>query len=571
VAEYLAPAGERRVSKRERRMAKKKKRSRAKETHSPESPPTQKGPTLAKRFLPLLLLALVAVGVTWGTLAFLGRGERRAAFERLPNPPDLTDKSKNFRQELSRADERLRQALASGEPGEELGRLAGRLGRLYQANSYYERAEICFQMAMELETGNARWPYRLASLHQIKGGSDSVIGWLERTTDLDPEYSPAWLKLGDNHFKAGHLNRARESYERRLQLSPDDPYALLGLARIAMAASLWEEAEKHLKQALEYDPNFGAAHRALGSVHEHFGRLDEKQKHLGQAIEAGRFRPAADPWTDDLLELSYDTNLLLVEAFKAAQMREGQRAADLFERAMKLDPDNPQVYLMLGKTVTDAGEAQVYFKKAISLDPNSAEAYRLLGEALEQERNPQEAETMYRRALSLDPNQPETYNNLGLIVAKQGKFREAEGYMVEALALDPESIDIRYNLAWTLHSAGKIEEAAEQYRQLLELRPTLARAANGLAVILSDNRHGRIRDNEEALRWALVACSGEGKNNPLYLSVLAAIYNDLDRFELAVQTAERSLELARSGGRLDLARELEDKLKTYQRRLASRF
>ncbi len=438
-----------------------------------------------------VVLSVTALAAWWGTTALISRAAHTAASltspssPRIPALPDASERSKALRQALAAADRELREGLESAAPDETLSRRAGRLGQLYQANAYPEQAMMCYRLAMDSDRENARWPYYVAFLLQEHGAIDSVTELLERALALDPNYSPAWLKLAENQFKRGQNEAARASYERRLELSKGDPYAHLGLARLEQAESDWAAAESHLEQALETDPLFAAGHRMLATVHEHFGRHEQSQKALARADEAGRFYPAPDPWVDGLFEQCFDVDWLLTNAFKYAYVRDGRVANLLFNRALDLEPRNPEVYLMLGKTTQDLGQARRAFETAISLHPGNAEAHSLLGEALLKSNQPKEAERVLRKAIALGATLPTTYENLGLCLAREGRFDEAIGYIEHALSLEPEFIDFHYSRASVLREAGRRQEAIQQYRKLLSLKPTHAQGAADLAALTS--------------------------------------------------------------------------------------
>jgi len=431
-----------------------------------------------------LAFVLLALGVTWGTSVLIARAASRAALERAPDLPRFSDEPEALRQALGDADRTLRQALLTGASSTEAGRAAGRLGELYHANGYRERAAEGYELAIELDPDNPHWPYGLAFLLQESGETDSVTKLLRRTVELAPDYSPAWLKLGETQFKQGQNEAARTSYERRLTLSEGDPYAHLGLARLALGESDWFAAESHLEKAIATDSEFGEAHRMLAAVHEHFNRSEQSKRALERAERCGRFYPAPDPWADNLLEQSFDVDWLLVNAFKFAYVRGGEIANLLFGRAMDLEPDNPQVYLMLGKTVQDLAQARRAFETAVSLDPTNAEAFSLLGEVLLKENNPNEAERVLRKAIDLGTELPTTYENLGLCLASRGRFAEAIASIRRAVLMEPELIDFHLSLASTLKKAGRVREAEEQYGKVLQLKPTHTRAAQELAALV---------------------------------------------------------------------------------------
>lgn len=509
-------------------------------------------------------LALVAVGLVLGTAALIDRAAENTPLERLPEIPAMAEKPQAFQQYLAEVDGAVRKPFGSGER-REFGQKVGHLGELYHANSYYQQALRCYQPAMQYDPENPRWPYYLAFVYQMVGENDPVTGLLERCAELAPDYLPVRLKLADTHFKTGHIEEAVANYRLLLELSPDDPYVHLGLARIALDSRQWETAEAHLERAIESDPDFGNAHRMLASIHEHFGRQAEMGDALERASRCGRFRPAPDPWTNDLQFLSFETEQLLANATKAIESHDAETAQKLFNRAMEIDPENPQVYLVLGQTVQSRQEAGKYYQKAIDVDPKSAEAYKRLGDLLLWEENGlEQAEKMYIKTLGLDSDQPLVYSSLGVCLARQGRFQEAIQAMNQGLAIHPESVDLRYNLAFTLERLGKTEEAVEQYYELLGIKPSHAKGAAGLALILATNDNDQIRNGEEALRWAQVACEGEGGNNPGYVYALAAAYLETGRVEFAIETARRSLKLARETGERELARTLERWLSSLQ-------
>lgn len=386
-----------------------------------------------------------------------------------------------LRQVVTRSDASLRDAIDSHASDATIGQAAGSLGELYQANRYAERASAAYAMAMDLDPQNARWPYLMANLRQERGETESVIPLLERTLELSPGYSPAWLKLADSQFKQGDTEAAQASYERRLTLTPGDPWAHLGLARIAQARDEWEVAESHLQSAIETNPDNGPALRLLATVQEHFGREAERADAQARADEASRFTPAPDPWIEGLFEYSYDIESLLTNVTRYAYVGNGEISQRLFNRARQLDPENPEVYLLFAQHAQSPDEAVMAYQTAISLDPDNVEAHELLGELLLLANRPTEAEPILRRAIALGSRSASTYKNLGLALAAAGRFDEAIAMIRQALVLSPQAAGAHYSLGYVLRAAGRRTEAIREFRRLLELQPNHPEARQALA------------------------------------------------------------------------------------------
>lgn len=218
--------------------------------------------------------------------------------------------------------------------------------------------------------------------------------------------------------------------------------------------------------------------------------------------------------------------------------------------------------------VGQRGEARGFFEEAIRLDPKSDEAYFQLGLILRGEGNLKRAKQMLLKALDFHPNNPNVHNNLGVILLEQQEFQEAAESFYKALEIYPEHINARYNLGLALWGLGKRAEAMGEYRQVLAVKPNWAIPANSLAWILATDRNKKLRNGIEAVRWALKACRNEGGKNPEYLDTLAAAYAEAGRFKDAVQTARKSMDLARSAGDTDLVEEVEKRLLLYKAKKA---
>lgn len=513
-------------------------------------------------------LGVLAIGIALGTTRLLHRRALSVKLNSLPQLPALAGKSQMLRKAVSTADQAVRIAIRSGAKGTESGKRVGYLGKIYQANQYYKEAALCYRAAMELDRENPRWPYFLAWVQMERGENESVIELLDRTIQEAPSYAPAVLKLGDTYFKNGAMARARSLYERRLNLVPEDPYALMGLARISVDQLQWKAAEGLLKRAISSHPGFGDAYRLLAAVHDHFGRSSEALQAREQAGRCGRFQPAPDPWVDAIADLCYEPDLLLVHGSKAIARQDVKGALERFyHRALELAPRDAKVHLAIGKARLMLGEtktAQRFLEDAVKLNPHSDEAYFHLGLILRNEGKLSEAEKMFLRALKLGHNNPNINNNMGVALLEQGRFEEAAVYFRKALNIYPEHLEARYNLGMAFWAEGNIQAAITEYRLVLQAKPKWKRAANSLAWVLATDKQEKNRNGKEALRWALVACQGDGRANPGYLDTLAAAYAEVGDFAKAVKTAEECLRMAVSYGDAALAQEVERRLSLYR-------
>jgi HemY protein len=510
------------------------------------------------------LASLSAVGL----FEVLSQARMNTVLALLPDVPPLNRRNQVLRDRISDADKTLREKLAKDGVDQIFGHAVGDMGRLYQANQFYDQALSCYRLALDYDRQSAQWYYLSASIHQQRGETASMIGFLEQTLRLSANYSPAVLKLADTYFKTGDRIKAKVYYEQRLDLEDGDPYALMGLARIAMERNQWDAAEMHLQKAVRSNMEFGDAHRLLAEVYEHNGRFEEMEISLARAADCIRFRPATDPWIDELEDLCYDPEQLLVLGSMALTELDMETALGKhFSRALKIDPDNPMVHLAVGKAWFMAGDwskAYKYLKQTIALDSDSGEAYFHLGLIHQHSGDLTTAEAMMLKALVYQPNNANVLNNLGVIQLEQSRYLEAAESFEKALDIYPEHVNASYNLGMALWASGRSPAAIVQLRKVLDIKPDWPMAANTLAWILATDQHENIRNGEDAVKWAHVALRGENRNNPEYLDTLAAAYAENGKFEDAESTIQQALIILGGYGDTTLRQAMEERLQFYR-------
>lgn len=169
--------------------------------------------------------------------------------------------------------------------------------------------------------------------------------------------------------------------------------------------------------------------------------------------------------------------------------------AKLYE-AQKLEPNNPKIYLLLGKLYSldgKAKEALEAYQKAIELEPKNAEAYYYIGTVYQSEQMNDEAETAFKRAIAHDitdrPSIFETVSfglqarlQLARLYNQSGRLDEAIEELEKAVALDKDYEDAKSELIERLFKKAEVvvrgdpasrpyHLALDVYKRIVEIDP----------------------------------------------------------------------------------------------------
>ncbi|HET7537463.1 MAG TPA: tetratricopeptide repeat protein, partial [Candidatus Didemnitutus sp.] len=417
------------------------------------------------------LAVAVAAVATVAIRAWRHAAEIQRLQSSLPAPPNLTGNPAVLAQLISAANA---QARSSHQPLTSVVEL----GRLYHANGFFREAEACWQWLQSAQPREPKWDYYLANLHRLASDYEGMTALLERTVKLAPDYAPAWLQLAELQFKTGHLDVAAGYYQKRLALLPNDPYARLGLARIALQGGKRDEARALLERLLKDAPKFATGHNLYAEILAASGDNVAANRHRLLGRESGRFREADDPWLEELHQWCYDYGQLCNLGTIEYQTSHGDRGKGFFERAIQLRPDDPTayeqlgiVYLQLNDPVKAREVLELGLAKAKSPRPstlfyvNLSRAYRALKLSAD-------AIRIIRRGLAECGEQFELYDALGIALGDAGNFPEAVDAFHSALAINPNDPNANYNLSQALIALRRLDEAVEAIRRCLFLQPT---------------------------------------------------------------------------------------------------
>jgi tetratricopeptide (TPR) repeat protein len=171
---------------------------------------------------------------------------------------------------------------------------------------------------------------------------------------------------------------------------------------------------------------------------------------------------------------------------------------------------------------------------------------------------------MYGEALEVNPASPMTHFGVGRALSRRGQAARAVVHFRAALELDPSLGRAHHEWGLVLAHSRQTAEAIEHYRKAIEIEPSYPPAYDSLARILATDADPRVRDTAQAVRLAEAACEQTGFDDEGFLHTLAVAYAGEGRYEDAVRTAQRAIELARLHDRDAMASEIEKHLAIFR-------
>jgi tetratricopeptide (TPR) repeat protein len=145
-----------------------------------------------------------------------------------------------------------------------------------------------------------------------------------------------------------------------------------------------------------------------------------------------------------------------------------------YEEAIKLYPENPYLYLMLARLETSAGTKEgvrTHLTDALKKKQNFADALYLMSQLQASENDIEGALAYAIESIKSAPNDPATYVQAGLLFYGKKDYGNAVLALKTALEKDPNNANIAYFLALALRDGGEPALAKPLADELLRRNP----------------------------------------------------------------------------------------------------
>ncbi|NIR60664.1 MAG: tetratricopeptide repeat protein, partial [Gammaproteobacteria bacterium] len=145
-----------------------------------------------------------------------------------------------------------------------------------------------FRSASRVNPASPRAHFILGRLTLDRGDPEAAIEYFDRTIELYPEHTTAWMEKGNALAALGRYEEAEAMYRETLARSPNYAKAHLNLALALRRQGRSAEAERELSKAALWDPRSATTWAELGNLMLQLERWDEAADAYRRAIALGR-------------------------------------------------------------------------------------------------------------------------------------------------------------------------------------------------------------------------------------------------------------------------------------------
>jgi len=236
----------------------------------------------------------------------------------------------------------------------------------------YELAKAMFGRVRELLPGSSDVPGALALIARRQGQWDKSVAYWEQTLELDPRNTEWLAQAAQTYSMLRQFPAALKTYDRLLDIVPNDPDAVASQAKIYQAEGNLEQAGKLLAGVNAQTPSLDAF---VAKMNQLF-----LERHFDEAIRLIHNRLTESRDLSDIERLFGPYFLVLAQEYDgdiAGARATAQQLLPSLETLCKKDPDNPNFALALSLIHAVLGQKDAAIKeaeRAITLLPSAKDA-----------------------------------------------------------------------------------------------------------------------------------------------------------------------------------------------------
>jgi tetratricopeptide (TPR) repeat protein len=329
-------------------------------------------------------------------------------------------------------------------------------------------------------------------------GAEAYCRWAIIAT---PSNLTAHLSLANLLFTGKRIREAYAEYAEVVKLKPDSPDIHERMGDISMDQKDPSDARAHYEAAVHSAKATDTARMKLARLC--FASDDFKcvtqtvaaVKTPALLMQAKTLRARVEYRTENwdqagllanelLVGDPQNSTLLQIAADVAARQTKPVEAADLYERAIKLEPTNKDFVYHLAGLYSNYDELKDRLPRAVALLTDflqkiqqDAEGYLLLGNVYRKMNDLENAKLNFKTGFGkIQPPIPQrlswAYNAYGVLLYNENKFDEAYPYETQAIQLNPNDEASQLNLALLCLELGKMDELNAARDKLVAMNST---------------------------------------------------------------------------------------------------
>lgn len=340
-------------------------------------------------------------------------------------------------------------------------------------------------------TGKTPSPFADAEELLRQGRFEDAKVRIQEELHEHPTSAQGYALLGLVYTTEKNYSEAQSAYQHGLKLDPKSTGMRNDLGNLYVAKGSMDLAEKEFREVVRQRPSDSDGNYNLGLVllaKKHpleaiscLQRIHPKtiasEVTLARAyLEAGRnaegLKIARDlsAQNKDNVQVHFTLGVLLAteKQFRAAQLE--------LEEANVLEPQTFEILYKLGEVYLrngDTAKAELVLKRALNLQPDSPETLYLLAQVYTLEMRPVDALELLVRGHKLAPENTDIIYSLARVSMSQNYYEDSIPLLESGLKLAPQRADLRAALGESYFMSGRVEKAIEEFKQLIDLDPSV--------------------------------------------------------------------------------------------------
>jgi tetratricopeptide (TPR) repeat protein len=350
------------------------------------------------------------------------------------------------------------------------------MGKIFTVTGDRDRAIEAYYKALEIKPDDKELYIFTGSLQATQKLHAEAEKTFERMIRQFPDEKEGYFYLGKVYTETEQFDKAIETFRKLLSKDVDSASQVHSeLGAVYHLQKNYQEAEKHFKEAIRFDPQNMNARLNLGQALA----VQEKFEESYQVFEElSKLAPS---------NMSFRIRMALI----LAAQKQFDKARELLDKILQDKPGLDQVRFHLGRVLREQGkveEAEKEFSEIRRGSPSFVNSRVAL--ALMFLKRQEFAKTIryIDEAIQTDLKDPDLHQIRGSVLEELHRYDEALKSYAKATELDPLNTRLQYSIGNAYEKSGRRTRGIEQMEKIIQENPDDASALNfiGYTLLMMD-------------------------------------------------------------------------------------